>query len=85
MAAHTSTGRPVIAEPQLLSATATGIGQFFGPSFLYLGYVIVVLLAVAAILHAYIHVARRKLKRELARIDRIEEEQRAALLRDEGA
>jgi hypothetical protein len=60
-----------------MSATATGIGQLFSASYLYLGYVIAALLAVAAILDGYIRIRRRSLKKELARIERIEEEEAA--------
>ncbi len=60
-----------------VSATATGIGQLFSASYLSLGYVIVALLAVAAILDGYIRIRRRSLKKELARIERIEQKEAA--------
>ena len=50
----------------------------FTSSGLYLGYVIAALLGVAALLTAYVHFARRRLKKQLAHIERLERQEAQA-------
>lgn len=50
-------------------------GSLFTYRGLYVGYLLAAMLALAAILTAYLHIGGRRLKRELAHIERLEAQQ----------